>query len=352
MTEDALHELDHELLQVFRDPQTGLTGAIAIHSTALGPSMGGLRLHAYAGVGEAVVDALRLSRAMSLKNAAAGLDLGGGKAVLIDDGRWDDRARRMRAFGQIVEDLGGRYVTAEDVGTSPADMSEIAGVTSHVAGQPVEDGGSGDPSPYTARTVLGAIRGAVELQLGTSSLDGVHVAVSGVGNVGGRLVEQLTAAGARVSICDARPERARAVAERTGAELRPVDGFLHDACDVLAPCALGGVIGGDDVDRLRCVAIAGSANNPLADAALADALAGRGIVYVPDFLANCGGIIHVGAEVLGFAQDEVDARIEASIQRTSDLLVEARRRGVAPLHLAIDQALRRMRPEGASDRRG
>lgn len=351
MTADALtHELDHELLHVFKDPETGLTGAIAIHSTALGPAMGGLRLYAYATIGEAVADALRLARAMSLKNAAAGLDLGGGKAVLVDDGRWDDRARRMRAFGRIVEGLGGRYVTAEDVGTTPEDMGVIAGMTSHVAGRPVEEGGCGDPSPYTARTVLGAIRSAVDLQLGTTSLAGVHVGVSGVGNVGGRLVEQLTLAGARVTICDARPERAREVAERTGADVRPVDGFLHGAYDVLAPCALGGVIGADDVDRLDCAAIAGSANNPLTDASLAAALARRGIVYVPDFLANCGGIIHVGAEVLGFDQAEVDLRIEASIERTSALLGEARRRGVPPLELAIDEALRRMAAGRAVDR--
>jgi leucine dehydrogenase len=351
MTVDALAEFDeHELLHLFHDAETGVRGAVAIHSTALGPAMGGLRLHAYATTSDAVTDALRLARAMSLKNAAAGLDLGGGKAVLIDDGNWHDRSRRMRAVGLIVDDLEGRYITAEDVGTTPDDMDDIAQMTSHVAGRPVDRGGRGDPSPSTARTVFGAIKSAALLQLDTADLAGVHVGVQGAGNVGSRLVELLVDAGARVSVTDVVPARAHDVAARLGATPRPIDGFILGDYDILAPCALGGAITAPDVARLTCVAIAGAANNPLASPDLADALHQREILYVPDFLANCGGIIHVGAEVLDIDETEVEARITSSIERTAALLHDARERGIAPLEVAVDQARRRLREGSVVDR--
>ncbi len=349
-TPDLDREFDHEQLEVFRDPATGVTGAVAIHSTALGPAMGGLRLRAYPTPSAAATDALRLARAMSLKNAAAGLDLGGGKAVLIDDGRWgerDVRSPRMRAVGRVVERLGGRYVTAEDVGTTPADMDDIAAETRWVSGRPVDRGGRGDPSPATARTVFGAIVEAVRLRLGAETLIGVRVGVQGVGHVGSVLVELLRAAGAEVVLTDVDGDRAAAVAAAHGAEAVPLRGFLARDVDVLAPCALGEAIGPEELPGLRCTVIAGAANNPLADPAGAAELAAADILYVPDFLANCGGIIHVGAEVLGFDDAEVERRIEASIARTGALLREARATGRLPQDLAVERAQARLRGEGA-----
>lgn len=345
MSNDLLQEtFEHERLLAFSDAETGLVGAVAIHSTALGPAMGGLRLTRYPGFTDAVVDALRLARAMSFKCAAAGLDLGGGKAVLVDDGRWEGcREERMLAFGRIVEELGGRYVTAEDVGTTPADMAAIAMVTDHVAGAPAEAGGRGDPSPYTARTVFAAIRSAARLRLGADSLGGVRVGVQGVGNVGSHLVGLLCDAGAEVFVCDADAGRAQSVAVAHDAVALPTRAFALGDFDILAPCAMGGAIGQEEVDRMTAVVIAGGANNPLAERSLADELTRRGIFYAPDFLANCGGIIHVGAEVLGLDDGQVEALIDGAIRRTDDLLQRSTEEGRVPLELAEEDALDRLR---------
>jgi glutamate dehydrogenase/leucine dehydrogenase len=334
MRSNSLEQLfDHEELHVFSDSQTGLRGAVAIHSTLLGPACGGLRIAAYDGVDSAVGDALRLARAMTYKSAAAGLALGGGKAVLIEDGRWADpeaREERLVAFGGILERLAGRYVTAEDVGTTPFDMELIASVSEHVTGRP---GRSGDPGAATAETVFAAISDAVDVHLGRG-LDKVTVGVLGVGSVGGRIAEMLARAGARLVIADVDLGRARTVAEKTGAIVCPVDGFVRAKVDVMAPCALGGAICHDDVAELGCGIVAGAANNPLADDTVADALAAEGILFVPDFLANCGGIIHVGADVLGLDADAVRAKITAAMRRTRSLLREAATSGREPLALA------------------
>jgi leucine dehydrogenase len=337
-------EFEHEQLSVFRDPETGATGAIAIHSTALGPAMGGLRLFRYPSLAAGLVDALRLARAMSFKNAAAGLDLGGGKAVLIDDGGWAGRREeRMRAVGAAIERLGGSYVTAEDVGTTPEDMEAIATVTDHVAGGPTHRGGRGDPSPSTARTVLGAIESAVRLRIGAGDLEGIRVGVQGVGHVGAELARLLSAAGARVYVTDVDPDRAMTVAERHGATALPLRGFLGRDFDVFAPCALGGAIGAAEVERLRALVVAGAANNPLAERRLAGELRDRGILYVPDFLANCGGIIHVGAEVLDLTDIQAEELLAAAIERTGAVLAEASAAGAVPLDLAEARAAGRLR---------
>jgi glutamate dehydrogenase/leucine dehydrogenase len=336
-------EFGHERLQVFHDRETGVTGAIAIHSTALGPAMGGLRLYAYPGLEDAIVDVLRLSRAMSFKSAAAGLDLGGGKAVLIDDGRWGvGRGERMRSVGRAIEELSGRYVTAEDVGTTPHDMDAIAAVTGHVAGASPSLGGSGDPSPFTARTVFAAIEGAVRVRLGRDSIDGLRVGVQGVGNVGSALVRLLHGAGAEVAVTDADPARCAALAAELGVEALPPAGFSGGRFDVFSPCALGGVIGAAEVAGMAATVVAGAANNPLADRGAARALADRGVLYVPDFIANCGGIIHVGAEVLGLTEAAVEELLAASGGRSESILSEARETGRLPLEVAEEYSLRRI----------
>lgn len=335
-------EFDHECVHVFHDPRTGATGAVAVHSTALGPAMGGLRLHRYGGLDDAVADALRLARAMTLKNAAAGLDLGGGKAVLLDDGAWTtSRAERLEAVGRAIDGLGGRYVTAEDVGTSPGDMDVIATQTQWVVGRSTENGGRGDPSLSTARTVFGAIEAAAEIRL-SRSLEGVHVGVLGVGHVGSHLVTLLRAAGARVSVADVDEGRARSVAEQTGSTAVEVAGFVARDLDVFAPCAMGEVLGPAEVSQVRCRIVAGAANNPLTDDSLAADLAEREILYVPDFIANCGGIVHVAGEFAGLHDDDVDRRIAGCVARSRELLVTAREAGRSPLDVARELAEARL----------
>jgi leucine dehydrogenase len=334
---------EHEQLELFHDRATGLTGAVAIHSTALGPSMGGLRIRAYADVEAAAVDALRLARAMTLKSSAAGLRVGGGKAVLIDDGHWQDREARLLAFAGVLERLGGRYVTTEDVGTSPADMDVIATGTRWVVGRSPANGGSGDPSPATARTVFGAIDAAVRSQLAASSLEGVHVGVLGAGKTGAALVGLLADAGARVTVADVDAARAQACADASPAvEAAPVDGFLGRELDVLAPCALGELIAAGDVAGLRCKIIAGSANNPLVDRPTALAAHAAGILFVPDFIANCGGIVHVAAEFEQLDAQALDAQLDACVARVGPLLEEARARDLLPLDVAVEHARARV----------
>lgn len=313
-----------------------------MHSTVLGPAVGGLRLSQYASLDDAVSDALELARTMTLKNAAAGLDLGGGKAVLVNDGEWADpsvRSSRLLAFGRKLEALAGTYITAEDVGTTPDDMQVIATVTDHVTGLP---GRSGDPSLATATTVVAAIRDAVDVHL-NRALPSVSVGVLGVGHVGARVTRMLVDAGARVLVADLDPERASAVARCTSSAVRSVDEIVGCDVDVLAPCALGGSIGASHLLGLRCRVIAGAANNPLTSDEVASELARAGILYVPDFLANCGGIIHVGGDVLGLDASAVAERMSAAQAQTRELLKAAVASGRQPLELARALADRRLR---------
>ncbi len=299
--------------------------------------MGGLRVSRYAGLDAAIVDALRLSRAMTLKNAAAELDLGGGKAVLLDDGRWADRADRMRAFGAVVDRLGGRYVTAEDVGTTPSDMDEIAAVTRWAVGRPPASGGRGDPSGATARTVFAAIAAALD-----GSVAEARVGVLGVSSVGSKLAAQLCAAGAAVTVADGDAARTAAIAAEHGCRVVAPRELAALELDVLSPCALGELIGTDDVPRLRCRVVAGAANNPLRDGGAARALHDAGILYVPDFLANCGGIIQVAAEYAREDDAVVERRIGAACRRVAAVLREARERGCPPLEIALAAARERL----------
>jgi leucine dehydrogenase len=333
--------LEHERVVYFRDHATGVVGIIAIHSTALGPAMGGLRLRRYATPADACADVLDLARAMSLKNAAAGLDLGGGKAVLVDDGGWTDpdgRAERMRAVGRAVEELGGRYTTAPDVGTNVEDMRVVATQTRWVAGLPVDCGGRGDPSPVTARTVFGAIVSAVRRRLDRPGLEGVRVGVQGVGHVGAALVARLAQAGADVTITDTDAERVRAVAAAHGVQPVEPEGFATRELEVLAPCAVGGAITRANAASLRCAIVAGAANNPLEADDVAELLADREILYVPDFIANCGGIIHVAGEAQDLDAGQVERLLTEAIERTDALLAEALASGRMPLDLALEHA--------------
>jgi leucine dehydrogenase len=308
----------------------------------------------YADPVDATRDALRLAEGMTYKAAAAGLDLGGGKGVVCAPAGGFDEATRRAAlldFADLVESLGGSYVTAEDVGVSPADMVVMRERTCHVTGLPPERGGSGDPSPFTAMGVEAAMRACLRRRFGSPELAGRRVTVIGLGHVGGRLARSVAGAGADLWVSDVDPAK-RALAPELGAIwVEPAEAPLVD-CDVLAPCALGGAIHGENVERLRCAIVCGAANNQLADASLAERLAERGIVDAPDFIANAGGLINVYREFRGYP--EARAReLALGIEQTMDrILDEAAAGGTTPLAAALMLARKRLRAAGAGGRNG
>ena len=349
----ALLAIDHEELVIRRGRRSGMYCAIAVHSTTLGPALGGCRMWHYPNPAEALRDALRLSRAMTLKTAAAGLALGGGKGVVclpLDTPAPRAGALRRDAlldFADAVNALDGSYITAEDVGTSARDMVVVAQGTRFVTGLPSVHGGSGDPSSFTALGVEAAIRACCEARFGSRELDGRRVAVVGCGHVGEQLARRLAAAGAQLLLSDIE-ERKRGLAEELGAGWAPPGEALLAKVDVLAPCALGGVIDDTTVDALRCAVVCGAANNQLADDRLADRLAARGILFAPDFIANAGGIINVSMELGpdGYDADRAHARAAGIEDVMRRVLETAARRDATPLVTAIDLARRRLAVSG------
>jgi glutamate dehydrogenase/leucine dehydrogenase len=285
---DSVGGADCEQVVHCRDARSGLRAIIAIHSTALGPALGGTRFRPYAAEEDALLDVLRLARAMSYKAAAAGLDLGGGKAVVNGDPGAVRSEALLRSYGRVVESLGGRYITAEDVGTTVEDMAVVAQETRHVVGRSVEEGGLGDPSPSTALGVLVSMKAALA-HLGDDTLEGRTIAVSGLGKVGAVLVRMLLDEGAVVAVADIDEERVDHAARDFGAKPMSTAEIHRLDCDVFAPCALGGVLEPNVIAELSCRAVVGAANNQLATPECADLLGARGIAYVPDFVANAGG---------------------------------------------------------------
>lgn len=338
----ALEQFDHEHVEVLRDRDAGLLCVIAVHSTALGPAMGGVRRTEYPSIDAAMSDALRLSAAMTVKSSLAGLPLGGGKSVIVQQAD-DVRPQTLDAFAAELERLAGRYVAAEDLGTGPADMDRIASRTRWVAGASPELGGSGDPSPATAQTVLGAIEHAHRLHLGSDSLQGARVGVLGVGKVGARLAQLLAEAGAELVLSDVDDARAAHLAAALDGRAVPVDELAGQKLDVLAPCARGGYLDAETVESLRAKVVCGAANNVLADPALARRLADAGVLYVPDFMANAGGIIQVGGEFLHWSQERIEQAIARSIDLSGEILQQAISTGALPLDLAMERALARVR---------
>jgi len=350
----ALSELmvagGHEQVVFVTDESVGLRAIIAVHSTALGPSLGGIRFWHYPDEEHALVDVLRLSEAMSLKAAAAGLHQGGGKAVVL----WDDPARPrdqafLRVLGRAVDELGGRYIAAEDVGATPADMNGIALETPWVTGVD-GPGGSGDPSPVTAVGVLAAMRAVARKLDGAPSLAGKRVVVQGAGHVGSHLVRLLVEAGASVGVADVQPAPVEELVRAQGIDALECETVLDQPCDILAPCALGAVLDRATIPRLRCRAVAGAANNQLLDAATDEALAERGILYAPDFVANAGGIINIAEEFTGYDRGRALERTAAIEDTMSRVFALARELGVPPGHAAEEMARRRIADEGAGRR--
>ena len=307
-------------------------GIVAVHSTVLGPALGGTRLWRYDDEAAALEDALRLSRGMTCKNALAGLDAGGGKSVILAPERIDDRAALFRTHAGLIDRLGGSYVAAEDVGTSPADMDVMNSVTPHVAGL---SSGLGDPSPHTARGVLRAIQAAVRHRLGAHGLRGMRIAVQGAGNVGRCLVQQLRREGAEVVVADVDGGRADAVAAAHGARVVDPEAIYDVEADVFAPCALGGILDTETVPRLRAAVVAGGANNQLCGPEDGAALAARGIVYVPDYVANAGGVVTGYGERVGWPPEQGAAGVNAIHDTVLDLLRRADAAGILP-HEAAD----------------
>jgi leucine dehydrogenase len=347
---ELMSDRGHEQVVFVADAPSGLRAIIAVHSTALGPSLGGIRFWRYPSEHDAVVDALRLSEAMSLKAAAAGLHQGGGKAVVL----WDepDAPRTdalLRAMGRAIDELGGRYIAAEDVGATPHDMQVIASETPWVTG--IEgSGGSGDPSPMTAYGVVRAMGTVLEELDGDSNLAGKRVVVDGVGHVGSHVARLLAEAGTRVAVADVNPERVDVLVREIEVEALSVEGALDEACDVLAPCALGAALNEKTIPRLACRAVCGAANNQLAEPADDDALAARGILYAPDFVVNAGGIINLAEEFVGYDRENArkrTARIADTLRRVFAL---AREEGIPPGRAAEQLARWRIAEEGAGRR--
>jgi leucine dehydrogenase len=292
-----MHDEGHEEVVFAHDATAGLRAIIAIHSTILGPALGGTRMYPYATEEHALQDVLQLSRGMTYKAAAAGLNLGGGKAVIIGDPRRDKHESLFRAFGRFVERLGGRYYTGEDVGTDTSDMDHVRKETIFVGGVSRERGGAGDPSPVTAYGVLHGMQACSAERWGRDSLDGRRVAVQGLGKVGWHLTELLQQANATVIGCDLNPEQARRAQKHFGIQIVTPDDIYDVSVDIFAPCAMGGAISAHTVRRLRCEVIAGSANNQIDGEAVPGLLFERGILYAPDYMINAGGLINVYIEL-------------------------------------------------------
>lgn len=319
----------HESVHFGVDHASGLRAIVAIHSTALGPSLGGTRFYPYPDEHSALVDVLRLSKGMTYKAAAAGLAQGGGKAVIIGDPDKIASDGLFRAYGRFIEGLAGRYITAEDVGTSVGNMEVVATGTSFVRGLPLDNGGSGDPSPATARGVVASIRAVGDHLWGTDDLHGRRVAVKGIGKVGYALVEMLASRGAELIVADVDEKATDAVASDFGAEVVSVAEIHTVDCDVYSPCALGADLNESTIPHLRCTAVVGSANNQLAVAGDVDRLARRGILYAPDFVVNAGGIINIAAETGGYSVEKSNRMVDNIYNNLTEILDISDRLGIS-----------------------
>ncbi len=330
-----------ETLVFCSDPSAGLRAVIAIDSTALGPALGGVRLKAYASDAHGAREAQRLAAAMTLKNAVAGLPYGGGKSVIFDTGA-HDRVALMGAFGEAVARLGGAYLPGVDMGTTPADLQimRTRGATVSCADD--------DPSPWTATGVHAAIQASVGHLDHRTDLRGVRVLIQGAGHVGADLAWKLASDGAQVLIADVAAERAALVAHEVGGEVVAPEAVCHTECDVFAPCAAAGVIGAEQIASLQCRIVAGAANDTLTDDALAGALRERGILYVPDFVANAGGVIHIHALRAGWNAARLHAEVTAIGQRVGELLTRADDTGGTPLDAAKALAAERLQAGAAA----
>lgn len=336
---EQMAAMDHEQVLFCNDPDTGLKAIIAVHNTVLGPSLGGTRMWPYKNEAEALKDVLRLSRGMTFKSAISGLNLGGGKAVIIADPHKDKSEAMMRRFGQFVESLNGKYITAEDVGIGTRDIEYVAEETEYVAGLPESRGGGGDPSPVTAYGVYMGMKAAAKFAYGSDSLTGKRIMVQGVGNVGYNLIKLLSEEGAKIAVSDIFEARLKSVAEEYNVEVVNPDMVYDHNMDIYAPCALGATLNDDSLSRLKCGVIAGAANNQLEDENRhAAMIMDKGIVHAPDFLINAGGIINCYSEVLGYNREDAYRKTQLIYEVTRAVLEESRNNNQSTNAVAVKMA--------------
>jgi leucine dehydrogenase len=331
-----LEKYDYEQVVFCQDEASGLKAIIVIHDTTLGPALGGCRMWTYANEEDAIMDALRLARGMTYKAAAAGLNLGGGKTVVIGNPKTDKSEALFRALGRFIQSLNGRYITAEDVGTNVHDMDTIHMETNYVTGISQAYGSSGNPSPVTAFGVFRGIQATAKEALGTDDLAGKTVAIQGLGSVGYSLAEHLHAAGARLIVTDINQDALKRAQMELGARVVSPAEIFEVECDIFSPCALGAVINDDTVERLRCAAVAGSANNQLAEERHGDRLHERGILYAPDYVINAGGLINVADELEGYNAERAKKKVEQIYNIMTEIYNIAKRENL-PTYRAADR---------------
>jgi leucine dehydrogenase len=347
---DRLSADDYEEVVFCQDRTAGLRAIVAIHSTRLGPSLGGTRFYPYPNDEAALDDVLRLAKGMTYKSATAGLDLGGGKAVIIGDPATVRTEALLRTYARFVDTLAGRYITAEDVGTTQADMDLIRRETSFVTGVSRSLGGSGDPSAATAYGVLHAMKAVAKHLWGATELEGRHVVVTGVGKVGYALVRHLVEERARVSVADVVPAAVERATRDFGAETVPVEKAHAVDCDIYAPCALGGVLNPTTIPELRCAAIVGSANNQLADSSCSTLLSEAGVLYAPDYVVNAGGVINIAEELVGYHRERAYANVRRIFDTTLEVIATASEDGITTAAAADRIAEDRITRVGAAHR--
>ncbi len=341
---EKMTQLGHQQVVFSLDERVGLRAIIAIHDTTLGPALGGVRFWPYQSESEALTDVLRLSRGMTYKAAISGLNLGGGKSVIIGDPLILKSEVLLRRFGQFVESLNGLYITAEDMGVSVKDMTYIRMETRHVTGLPEEMGGSGDPSPVTAYGVYLAMKATWKKLTGTESLQGIRILIQGLGKVGWALAERLHREGATLLATDLSAAQLEEAARRYNIQPIAPDEWINQNVDILAPCARGATLNENTIPHLQCAAIVGSANNQLADETTdSKRLSERGILYAPDFLINAGGLINVYTELEGYNRQRALVRTEYIYQALLDVYQTAEKRGITPYEAAMQLAQERIR---------
>jgi len=334
---------NHEQIVFCNDKDTGLKAIIGIHNTVLGPALGGTRMWQYANEWDALNDVLRLSRGMTFKSAVTGLNLGGGKAVIIGDAKTQKTPELMLRFGEFVHSLGGRYITAEDVGMETKDMDLVRTVTPYVTGISEEKGGAGNPSPITAYGVFMGMKAAAKYTFGSDLLEDKVVYVQGIGNVGEALVENLTNEGAKVYISDINQERLEEVRDKYSVNIYEGKNIYAEEMDIYAPCALGATINDYTINQLKTKIVAGAANNQLADEQKhGNLLREKGIVYAPDFLINAGGIINVYAELENYGRQEIVRKTENIYNTTLEILNNAEKNNITPHQAAFEVAQARI----------
>ncbi|MBA4600931.1 Leu/Phe/Val dehydrogenase [Thermoactinomyces mirandus] len=333
---DYMEKYDYEQLVFCHDETSGLKAIICIHDTTLGPALGGTRMWTYDSEADAIEDALRLGRGMTYKNAAAGLNLGGGKTVVIGDPKKDKSEELFRSLGRFIQGLNGRYITAEDVGTTVEDMDIIHEETRFVTGVSPAFGSSGNPSPVTAYGVYRGMKAAAKVAFGDDSLKNRVIAIQGVGHVAYSLCKHLHDEGAKIIVTDINKENVDCAVQEFGAEAVHPEEIYDVECDIFSPCALGAIINDETINRLKCKVVAGSANNQLKEERHGDLLEEKGIVYAPDYVINAGGVINVADELLGYNRERAMKKVEGIYGNILKVFEIAKRDGI-PSYLAADR---------------